>query len=302
MSRKYILPALALFGLFFALFMVFYGGRTPPTPKIAFPPPTPPYKHYVAGVGVVEAASEDINIGTPFNEIVTAVFVKVGAVVKKGEPLFQLDTRTLQAEYEEAREKRDVSLINYEDKKTELLLYQSLKDKRAVSENAFNQVYYATEAALRQVKEIEATMEIAASKIKRSIIQAPIDGEVLQVNIRVGEAADVNPFDNKAHMLFGQTDPLHIRVEVDEDDAWRIEKGVPATAFVRGNSSISVPLQFLYIEPFIIPKTALSGDNQERVDTRVLQVVYEMHREDLPIYPGQLMDVYIKGLPANERF
>lgn len=302
MSRKYVLPALAFFGLIFALFMVFYGARTPPTPPIEFPPAIPPYKHYVAGAGIVEAASEDISIGTPFNEIVTTVFVKVGAEVKKDTPLFKLDTRTLNAQYEEAREKRDVALTHYEDKKTELALYQNLKDKRAVSENEFNQVYYGAESALKQVKELEATMEIAASKIERSTIKAPIDGQVLQVNIRVGETADINPFDNKAHMLFGQTDPLHVRVEIDEDDAWRVEKGAPAVAFVRGNSSISAPLEFLYIEPFIIPKTALTGDNQERVDTRVLQVVYEMHRKELPIYPGQLMDIYIKGLPANERF
>lgn len=302
MSRKYVLPGLALFGLLFALFMVFYGARKPPTPPIEFPPATPPYKHYVAGAGVVEAASEDISIGTPFNEIVTDVYVKVGDFAPEGMPLFALDTRTLVAEYEEAKEKRDVALVNYQDKQTTLELYQSLKDKRAVSENEFNQVYYAAESALKQVKEIEATMEVTATKIERSTIRAPITGQVLQVNVRLGETADVNPFDDKAHMLFGQTDPLHVRVEIDENDAWRVEKGSPAMAFVRGNSSIKVPLKFLYIEPFIIPKTALTGDNQERVDTRVLQIVYEMHRDDLPIYPGQLMDIYIEGLPANERF
>ena len=76
MNRKYVLPTLAFFGLLFALFMVFYGARTPPIPPIEFPPPSPPYKHYVAGAGVVEAASEDIKVGTPFNEIVTNVFVR----------------------------------------------------------------------------------------------------------------------------------------------------------------------------------------------------------------------------------
>jgi hypothetical protein len=29
------------------------------------------------------------------------------------------------------------------------------------------------------------------------------------------------------------------------------------------------------------------------VDTRVMQVIYSFKRETLPIYPGQLMDVYI---------
>lgn len=302
MNRKYVLPGLALFGLLFAIFMVFFGARTPPTPPIEFPPPTPPYKHYVAGSGIVEAASEDIKIGTPFNEIVTDVFVKVGEHVKKGTPLFQLDLRTLNAEYEEAVKKRDVAKINYEDQKVRFSLYQSLKDKRAVSENELNQQYFATEGALQELNEAEASVDVTRSQIERSTIRAPMDGQVLQVNIHVGESADVNPFDNEPHMLFGKTDHLHIRVEVDEDDAWRVQKGAPATAFVRGNSSISVPLTFLYIEPFIIPKTALTGENTERVDTRVLQVIYSFDPKKLPIYPGQIMDIYIKGLPANEKF
>ncbi|MCB1115161.1 MAG: efflux RND transporter periplasmic adaptor subunit [Chlamydiia bacterium] len=302
MSRKYLLPGLALFGLLFALFMVYYGTLKPPTPKILFPPATPPYKHYVAGAGIVEAASEDISIGTPFNEIVTDVFVKVGERVKVGSPLFALETRTLLAEYEEIKEKREVAQIHYKDKEATLHLYQSLKDKRAVSENAYNQAFFAAESALKQVKELEASLEVIGTKIDRSIIRAPLDGQVLQINVRIGETVDVNPFDNKAHMLFGQTDRLHIRVEIDEDDAWRVKQGAHATAFVRGNSSLKTPLKFLYIEPFIVPKTALTGDNQERVDTRVLQIVYEIDKEEFPVYPGQLLDVYIQGLPANERY
>lgn len=302
MLRKYLLPTFAFMGLLLALFMVFYGARKPPTPPILFPPPVPPYKHYVAGAGIVEAASEDISIGTPFNELATDVYAKVGDQVTKGTPLFKLDTRILVAEYEEAQQKRDVAYTNFQDQATQLSLYQNLKDKRAVSENAFNQRYYAAELAQKELKEAEAALEVIASKIERSTIRAPLDGEILQVNVRVGQSVDVNPFDNKPHMLFGVTNPLHIRVEVDEADSWRVQKGAPAVAYVRGNSSIKVDLTFLYIEPYIIPKTALTGDNQERVDTRVLQVIYEFDRENLPIYTGQLMDVYIKGLPSNEKF
>ena len=130
-------------------------------------PPSPPYKHYVAGAGVVEAASEDIKVGTPFNEIVTDVFVSVGQTLKKNTPLFQLNIETLSAEYEEAKQKRDVAKTKYEDQKTELSLYQSLKDKRAVSENELNKRYYSTEVALNELKEAEASMEVIASKIQR---------------------------------------------------------------------------------------------------------------------------------------
>jgi multidrug efflux pump subunit AcrA (membrane-fusion protein) len=82
----------------------FWIARKPPTPPIEFPSATPPYKHYVAGAGIIEAASEDINIGTPFNEIVTDIYVKVGDFAAEGMPLFALDTRTLVAEYEDREE------------------------------------------------------------------------------------------------------------------------------------------------------------------------------------------------------
>jgi hypothetical protein len=70
--------------------------------------------------------------------------------------------------------------------------------------------------------------------------------------------------------------------------------GMPARAFLRGNSAISFDLSFAYIEPYVLPKTELSGASTERVDTRVLQVVYSVIKGDLPIYAGQQLDVYIE--------
>lgn len=302
MARKYLLPTFSIFGLVFAFFMVIYGARTPITPEIPFPPPTPPFEHYVAGIGSVEAASRDIAIGVPFSEVVSKVFVEPGDIVQKDDPLFELNTRTLYADLNEAEKNYDAHVVRYENERTELTLYNSLQDKRAVSENEYNQKRYATEIALREVKEAEAVMQEIATQIERSLIKAPISGEVLQVNIRVGESAQVNPFNNLPLIVFGDTHTYQVRVEVDEDDAWRVLPNQPAMAYVRGNRSIQSPLKFLYIEPYMTPKETLSGDNTERVDTRVLQVVFEMERDHLPIYPGQILDVYIQGRPSDEEF
>lgn len=300
--QKYLLPLLSLFGLLFALFMVWYGMQSPPTPPIAFLPPNPPYPHSIAGAGIVEASSENIIIGTPFNEVVTKVFVRPGDKVLANAPLFQLNTQDVEARLEEAMERLEVARVSFENQSQEFQLYENLDDKRAVSQNDLNKRFYAKEAAFNSLKEAEAAVKVIETVIERSTIRAPIDGTVLQVNIRVGETVERNPFDLTAHILFGSTSPLHMRVEIDEDDAWRILPNEPAIAYVRGNSSISVPLTFLYIEPFIIPKKALTGSNSERVDTRVLQVIFAFDPGDLPIYPGQLMDVYIKGRPSNETF
>jgi HlyD family secretion protein len=49
----------------------------------------------------------------------------------------------------------------------------------------------------------------------------------------------------------------------------------------------------------VIPKKSLTGDSTERVDTRVLQVLYTFDPGDKPIYLGQQMDVFIETAPPT---
>jgi len=67
-----------------------------------------------------------------------------------------------------------------------------------------------------------------------------------------------------------------------------------AQAYVKGDSKNAIPLQFIRIEPFVIPKTSLTGSSSERVDTRVLQVIYSLQLpKDRQLYVGQQVDVFI---------
>ena len=52
----------------------------------------------LAGIGLVEAQSENIQISVPVAGLVTRVDVKAGDRVRKGDRLFQLDGRDLEAE------------------------------------------------------------------------------------------------------------------------------------------------------------------------------------------------------------
>jgi multidrug efflux pump subunit AcrA (membrane-fusion protein) len=133
--------------------------------------------------------------------------------------------------------------------------------------------------------------------LERLIVRAPVDGQVLQLNIHPGEFAQTGVLATPL-ILFGRVSPLWLLVDVDEEDAWRVKAGAPALAFLRGNKDMKVPLQFVRFQPDVIAKTSLTGDTTERVDTRVLDVVYSFDRGDLPIYVGQLMDVFIEAPDA----
>jgi multidrug resistance efflux pump len=124
-----------------------------------------------------------------------------------------------------------------------------------------------------------------------------VDGEVLQVNVHPGEF--VGTPHNRALIVLGNVQKLHVRVDIDEHDIPRFVPGAPAQAVLKGDTSIKFPLKFVRVEPYVIPKRSLTGQNTERVDTRVLQAIYALEPTDMPLYVGQQVEVYIDRAAKN---
>ena len=117
--------------------------------------------------------------------------------------------------------------------------------------------------------------------------------KVLQVNVRPGEV--VGSATTQALIVLGDIDQLHVRVDIDEYDISRFDEHATAVAKLRGNPKVEYALKFVRVDPYVIPKKSLTGDNTERVDTRVLQVIYALEKSNQPVYVGQQMDVFIQG-------
>ncbi len=95
----------------------------------------------------------------------------------------------------------------------------------------------------------------------------------------------------------GVIQPLHVRVDIDEADISRFSPQSAAYASLRGRPDIRVPLDYVRTEPYVIPKKSLNGGVSERVDTRVLQIIYSVEPQAHKASPGQQVDVYVEELP-----
>lgn len=306
MFRKFFLPALAVIGVVFAVYSVVTGQRQVPPAQPVAEPAQPRYESYVAGAGIIEASTENIAVGAFLPGVVTEIPVKVGDAVKAGQPLFKIDDRDLQAELtvRRAGERSAAARVQTEsaslaDARNQLEMWQAVADARAVSREELDRRRYAVqiqEAKLQQARadlqSAEALVTATRIELDRRSVKAPVDAEVLQVKIRLGEYAPTGALAAPL-MLIGDTTTLHVRVDVDENDAWRVRPDAAASAFVRGNRDLKTDLKFVRIEPYVVPKRSLTGDSTERVDTRVLQVLYAFDRGRLPVYVGQQMDVFI---------
>jgi multidrug efflux pump subunit AcrA (membrane-fusion protein) len=148
------------------------------------------------------------------------------------------------------------------------------------------------------VSAADAEVTMIKTELDRCIARAPIDAHVLRIDARPGQYAAAGP-GAKTQMTLGDLEPLNIRVDIDELDAWRFSEKGKAVASLRGGKQASFPLRFVRRVPLVQPKKTLSGENAERIDTRVLQVIYEFEGTGLPVAPGQMLDVFIEsaGVP-----
>lgn len=304
--KRLLLPALGILAGLWATYSI---ARTTPRRQPTDPPAPPPVSEYsdaVAAVGLVEASTENISVGTPLAGVVARVFVAPGQTVKRGDPLFELDVRQLRADLDVKQRalavvgsRVAVSRARLDDLTRQLAFVEQVKDHRAVSAEELSRRRSAVQTATAELEQARAEVAAASSQVRaadteieRSTVRAPLDAEVLQVKLRAGEFAPAAPTPMPLIVL-GRVKPLHVRVDVDEQEAWRVRQGARAMGRVRGNANVGTPLSFVRFEPFVVPKKSLTGDSTERVDTRVLQVVYRVEREDVPLYIGQQLDVFI---------
>jgi multidrug resistance efflux pump len=145
--------------------------------------------------------------------------------------------------------------------------------------------------ATSAVDQARAQIAEARTEIERAIVRAPVDANVLQVNVRPGEF--VGAANGQALVVLGDLEHLQVRVDIDEHEIPRFRPGLQARAVPRSGRGQSWPLEFVRVEPMVIPKKALTGDNTERVDTRVLQVIYALPADCENLFVGQQLDVYI---------
>jgi len=327
-------------------------------PRVITPPPiaapTNPYAHNVAGMGIVEPASEVIALAIERGGVVSRIDVMAGDRIKAGQPLFAIDDRDYRAAVtqDEAAVAAanasigtiDQNLILQRDtidqaratldsaeaervrasldhtRYTELARdawapRQRLETAAADAQKADAGVAAAKAALASAEQQIEvlsaqrkeagaklgqakATLDQARVDLDKTVVKAPIDGAILKVNVRLGEYAQAGVLSDPL-MTMGSVDPLHVRVDIDETETWRIRPGHAALARLRGNPEISAPLTFVRFEPYVLPKRSLTGDTTERVDTRVLQAIYEFTPNEFPAFVGQQVDVFIAA-PTRE--
>ena len=284
--------------------------QRPPAPPPAVEPARSPFAASVAATGILEAARENVKIAAPKAALIQKIAVEVGSKVKAGDVILQLDDReararlnTLRAQLEAARAALQADRVMQADSADQLTRAAQLAKDNVISVDERKRREFAAQNWDARIAKGEADLKAMEAQIAQSqteldvlTVRAPRDGTILQVNVRAGEFAGTTP--TEPLLILGEVEKLQVRAEVDEQNAPLVEANRPAVAYLKGDTLRKLPLRFVRIEPFVIPKRSLTGDSAERVDTRVLQIIFELDRPEVPLYVGQQVDVFIERAPT----
>lgn len=318
-----ILFAIALSGLLAGLISAYVSAQPVPAQPPAFTPAANPYPEGIYAQGIVESAQshgENIAIFPEVSGPVTRLFVSEGARVRKGDPLVSIDdsiqrqtTAQLEAQVKVAEAQIANARANLKTASDTLAKQEDsfARDPQSVSRDTLdtdrdNAAVQKSNVEVAEANYSAAVKAAAASEalLVKYTVRAPADGAVMSIEPAVGSYVSPtqgawDPYTQSylPVVVMGSSggDQLEVRVYIDEILISHLPNLSDMTArmFVQG-SSISVPLSYDRIQPYVSPKIELSDQRLEQVDVRVLPIIFRFQTpSNVKLYPGELVDVYV---------
>lgn len=193
--------------------------------------------------------------------------------------------------------------------------WDNLEDKRAISgtdrdaadfqaafgtlqarqaEAAWNKAKHQVRDEDRQyldasVKSANAEVEAAKVAVEQKILRAPVDGKVVEILLRQGEAVTVTLYEPV--VLFAPSGNVDVRAEVDQNAIKELRPGLAAQVRMNGSKSW-MGGKVRSIKPIMGRKSVFSRQSTERMDIQIIEVWIETD-EPLAMPLGAEVDVEI---------
>jgi len=297
--KNKIIFALSIIGILAGLAGAYFFGLQRKAQPPVFKPVTSPSESAIYANGIIESdqpSGSNINIYPEVSGPVTSVLVREGQKVAARTPLFTIDDSVQRATTELARSNLKLAEDQYDKRRAAYDIAP-----KSISKDVLD-------TAQDGVTQAAAAFKAANALLVKYSVKAPVDGVVLAVNSSAGSYVSSQGVYNSYTQNFDPLvvmgppqDYLAVRCYIDEilvsrlPSAWHIR----AQMSIRG-TDIVVPLEFVRVQPYVSPKIELSNERQEQVDLRVLPVIFRFEKKDAPVYPGQLVDVYIWQLAPSQ--
>jgi multidrug efflux system membrane fusion protein len=230
-------------------------------------------------------ADQTVQIKSLVTGIVEKTFVAEGAIVKKGDALFQIDSRMYQALLDQAKGMlvKDEATLNIA--KIFVDTYKTLVEKDYVAKLNFEQYVSNVQQAQGLVMVDKANIDSAALNLEWTTIYAPFDGKISQFNIDVGNLVVANS--SQVLTTLNTLTPSDIRFYINQKDFLRLQQAI------RDNTLI---FEVILPQDPLNPRegTIYFVDNTLNLSTGTILIKGYVDNKDDFLWPGEFINVRLR--------
>ena len=238
---------------------------TPPPPEVLVTAPiqrdVPVYMELVGqAVGF-----QDVEIRARVEGFLETVAFTEGSLVRKGQLLYRIDPKPLQAILANAKANLATSQARLEKARNDVNRFKPLVAQQAVSQQELDNAVSAQDAALAQVDAGRAAVEKAEFDLSYTTISAPLDGLIGTTKVKTGNL--VGRGESTLLVTISQIDPILFRAGIAEAEYLRVARRMTeqrAQGIVRGEKT---PIQLILADGTVHPQPGYLDAVERNIDT-----------------------------------
>ena len=216
------------------------------------PPPAPgPVEVYVAPVTQKDvpvylelvgqtSGFQDVEIRARVEGFLETVSFREGSFVKKGDLLYTIDRKPLEATLAESKADQQTAEADLSKANNDVNRYTPLVAKQAVSREELDNALARQASAKARVDAAKATVESATIQLGYTRTVAPIDGLVGTTEVKTGNL--VGRGENTLLTTISQIDPILFKVGVTEADYLKVMRRSTARGSAASSSAEGIQL------------------------------------------------------------
>lgn len=178
------------------------------------------------------------NITPQVNGIVKQRLFDEGAMVRAGQPLYEIDDSTYQAQLQSAQAGLLAAQAALAKANTDVERYQPLVEADAISKQEWDAALAAKRAAEAQIASAEASINMAKVNLSYTKVFAPISGRIGQSLVSVGALVNAN---TTKMAVITENDPMYVNITQSSNEMLKLRQQIMSGKKV-ANSEVVVSL------------------------------------------------------------
>ncbi len=165
-----------------------------------------------------------------------------GSYVRAGQPLYQIDSSTYEANLESSRAQLAGAQATLAKANADLARYKPLVAADAISKQDYDAAVTAKRSAEASVKAAQAAIKSAGINLNRARITAPISGFIGQS--KVSEGTLLNAGDTTVLATIRQTNPMYVNITQSATEVMKLRQQVAEGKLSSVDGAIEVGIKF----------------------------------------------------------